>query len=163
MLCTVGPVLGSDQVFLAVPLSLQPYFIAESGEGLTYETVQAAFAAKGRRIFPVYVRRRDRTDLLARRQQVACAALQTERDSQDCFSVDDLYTHHHQAVSLTANGIEIRDVNDLKDKRIIASLRSTCRRAGRACRGDLPRALSTQAAEIHLPPAMGGWRGERPA
>lgn len=121
LLWVVGPVLGADQVFLAVPLSMQPYFIVETSEGLAYETMDAAFATRGRQVFPVYISERDlNEDLLARRPDIDCAGFQSGKESEDWFVIDDVFPFQDHAVTLAANNIEINDFTDLKDKKIIA-------------------------------------------
>jgi polar amino acid transport system substrate-binding protein len=123
LLWSVQPVLGADRILLAVPLSMQPYFIVESGTGLAYETIQAAFAANGREVFPVYVSERDLgSDLLARHPDIDCAGFQSTKDNPDWFAIDGAFPFHDYAVTLAANNIEIDQISDLKDKKIIAHI-----------------------------------------
>lgn len=124
LISVVRPVLAADQVHLAVPMSLQPYFIAWSDTGLTYETVAAAFKAKGRQVFPVYVSQRGLTNILATREDIDCAAFQSEAESEGWPSTQDLHPFHDYAVTLAANEIEIKRAEDLAGKKVIAYLGS---------------------------------------
>lgn len=121
-LCFIGSAFGAEQVYLAVPLSMQPYFIAESGTGLTYETVEAAFAVQGRKIFPVFISERDSKGVLSRYEHIDCAGFQTERDSEDWFATDDIFPFHVHAVTLAGNKIELNSITDLKDTTVVGYL-----------------------------------------
>lgn len=121
LLWAMGPVLAADKVFLAVPLSMQPYFIAESSSGLAYESIEAAFAARGHQVFPVYISERDLDEnILDKRPDIDCAGFKSARDSEEWFSVDDYFPFHDHAVSLAANNLQIDNIADLQDKSVIA-------------------------------------------
>lgn len=124
LICASAPACGGGEVLLAVPLSMQPYFIAESDKGLAYETIVAAYRASGRNIVPVYISEREHAGVFARHPHVDCAAFQPGVESEGLFAIDDVYGFHDYAVTLTSNHIQLNDVRDLKDKKIIAYLGS---------------------------------------
>lgn len=115
---------GERPVYLAVPLSLQPYYIAPSDEGLAYETLKAAFAVQGRDVFPVYVSQKDLPGVLGRRTHIDCAGHQTESDSAQWHAIDELYPYHDHVITLADQGIQIRDAGDLLNLKVLADLGS---------------------------------------
>jgi polar amino acid transport system substrate-binding protein len=118
-----GQALGADQVFLAVPLSMQPYFIVATNKGYAYEIMEAAFAASGRKVFPVYLSERNlNEELLDLRQDIDCTGFQSTKKKEDWFVMDDIFSFHDYAITLAANNIQINDIADLIDKKVIAYL-----------------------------------------
>lgn len=118
-LCGLVPARGDEAVTLAVPLSLQPYFIPVLDEGLEYEAIVAAFAARGRTIQPFYISQRKNARVLDRHPTVDCAVLQSAADAATWFAADEVFSFHDFAATLTVNRLQIRDVDDLRGKKII--------------------------------------------
>ena len=114
-----APALSAEPVHLAVPLSLQPYYIPLSDEGLAYETLVAAFAARGRTVLSIYVSDRQNAKVLDRHPKVDCSVLQSQADSEKWFAVDEVYPLHDYVATLASSNLTIDDVVDLKDKSVI--------------------------------------------
>ncbi len=120
LLSLAGPALGGRQVFLATPLSLQPYYIPRTDQGLIYETIKMAFAASGYQVSPVYVSQREVTHILARRPDIDCAGYQMARDGDNLFTADEPYAFNSDAVTNAGNHVRLNGLSDLKGKSIIA-------------------------------------------
>ena len=109
-----------EGVVLAVPLSLQPYFIPVSDKGLAYETILAAFETQGLEVRPMFVSPKNYTQALARDPKIDCAGLLTEAEAEGWYAVDDIYAFHDYAATLSVNHIKLNEIRDLSDKKIIA-------------------------------------------
>ena len=116
---------GKD-VVLAVPISLQPYFIPITDTGLAFETIEAAFGTQGLTVRPALINSRENFErwdrILSGDRGIDCAALLTEPQTRGWYSVDDAYAFHDHAFTLAARGLEIDRVDDLSGKTVIAYL-----------------------------------------
>jgi ABC-type amino acid transport substrate-binding protein len=123
LLGVLSPLSATEPVSVSIPLSLQPYFIPYSGEGLAYETLIAAFAARDRRVQPFYLsQRKNNINVLAAYPQLDCAVHQTQESSKGWYTVEEVYPLHYYAISLAAKALELDDVEDLKDLNVIGYL-----------------------------------------
>lgn len=65
----------ADEVVVAVPLSMQPYFVPVADNGLAYDTIRAAFAAQGHSVRPLYVTMRGLPGLVRDASAVDCVPM----------------------------------------------------------------------------------------
>lgn len=114
----------AGSLVLAVPLSLQPYFIPITDAGLSYETVVAAFKTQGIDVQAMLINPRVSSNqwksLTSAGGGIDCSAFMKPEQVGDWFAVDDVYAFHDQAISLQSKALEIKQISDLKDKSIIA-------------------------------------------
>jgi polar amino acid transport system substrate-binding protein len=111
---------GPPAVTLAVPVSMQPYFIPHRQTGLTYDVVREAFAARGRKVQPVYVSPRNNRVVLSRDAGVDCAALLDESGRAKWPAVLEVHPFQDHAITLTATGLTLDRIEDLRDKTLVA-------------------------------------------
>ena len=71
------PILA-DEVRLAVPMNLQPYYMPREARGLAYEVIQAAFAHSEHQVVPIYTSKRTMDNILASNPAVDCSGLQSD-------------------------------------------------------------------------------------
>jgi polar amino acid transport system substrate-binding protein len=120
LLVQAGSCAAAEDVHLAVPLSMQPYFIPAEGKGLIFETVRAAFEAEGYGIAPMYVSQKAHGSILHRDSKVDCAALLSREESEGWSAAESVHSLQDYAITLSANRLKIERLADLKGKSIIA-------------------------------------------
>jgi polar amino acid transport system substrate-binding protein len=110
--------LHATEVVVAVPVSLQPYFLPFKGSGLTYDIIQAAFAAQGHRVRPLYVSGRTLTNLIRDDSRVDCIPMISPGAEHGWSRTRSTRLLHDFAV--TRAGIQVNQMEDLKTKRVLA-------------------------------------------
>jgi len=110
--------LCAAEVVVAVPLSLQPYFLPFKGSGLAYDTIRAAFSARGYTVRPLYVTGRTLTDLIREDSRADCVPMVSPRSEHGWNRTRRTRLLHDFAV--TRPGVQLSGVEDLKTKRILA-------------------------------------------
>jgi ABC-type amino acid transport substrate-binding protein len=108
----------SDEVVVAVPLSMQPYFLPIQGRGLEYEAIQAAFAARGHGVRPLYVSSRRIEELITDDSLVDCVPMVLS-GSERGWAVTESTQRFHD-VAITRAGFGLTTLHDLKNKKILA-------------------------------------------
>lgn len=107
----------SDEVVVAVPLSMQPYFLPIQGRGLAYDAIRAAFAARGYTVRPLYVSSRRIEELITDASRAECVPM-VPIGSEHGWEVADVHLLHD--VAITRAGIRLSTLDDLKSKRVLA-------------------------------------------
>jgi polar amino acid transport system substrate-binding protein len=110
----------AEQVTLAVPVSMEPYFLPHEGRGLIFDVAREAFAVRGSTVVPFYISQRQNATILAKNPQVDCATLQPDQPSKTWHTLKGNLELHDYAISLAAKRLRIERLEDLKGKSIIA-------------------------------------------
>ncbi len=108
----------ASEVTVAVPLSLQPYFLPFQGSGLAYDMIQAAFAAGGHQVRPFYVSGRRVQGLLHKESQVDCLPMVVPGVEHGWHATRSAHLLHDYAI--TAPGRTLEDLDDLRSGRVLA-------------------------------------------
>lgn len=110
--------LGATEVVVAVPVSLQPYFLPFKGSGLAYDIIKAAFAAEGHTVRPLYVSGRTLTHLLRDDSRADCVPMVSPAAEHGWSRTRSTRLLHDFAI--TRPGVRIDQIDDLKTKRVLA-------------------------------------------
>ncbi|NEX21575.1 amino acid ABC transporter substrate-binding protein [Thiorhodococcus mannitoliphagus] len=105
-------------VVVAVPLSLQPYFIPLDDGGLAYDTIRAAFAASGYRVQSLYVTSRTLNALLRDPSAADCIPMAPPELDHGWNRTAGLHPLHDFAITRPAQ--ELDSIEDLGSGRVIA-------------------------------------------
>jgi len=108
----------SDEVVLAVPLSMQPYFLPIQGRGLAYEAIRAAFASRGHTIRPLYVSSRRIEELITDGSRAECVPMVPLGSEHGWSAAESVHLLHD--VAITRSGVRLSTLDDLRNKRILA-------------------------------------------
>jgi polar amino acid transport system substrate-binding protein len=106
------------EVVVAVPLSMQPYFLPIQGRGLAYDAIQAAFASRGHTVRPLYVSSRRIEDLITDDSRADCVPMVSPGSEHGWEVTESIHLLHDVAV--TRSGVRMSTIDDLKNKRILA-------------------------------------------
>jgi len=110
--------LQAAEVVVAVPISLQPYFLPFKGSGLAYDMIRAAFAAQGHTVRPLYVSGRTLTDLIRDDSRADCIPMISTGAEHGWSRTRSTRLLHDFAI--TRPGIQLSEMEDLKTKRVLA-------------------------------------------
>ena len=110
--------LQATEVVVAVPVSLQPYFLPFKGTGLAYDIIQAAFAAQGHRVRPLYVSGRTLTNLIADDSRADCIPMVSPGAEHGWSPTRGTRLFHDFAI--TRPGVQVSEMEDLRTKRVLA-------------------------------------------
>lgn len=110
--------LRANEVVVAVPLSMQPYFLPVEGSGLAYEMIVAAFVARGHRVRPLYVSSRQVNKLLTGDSRVDCVPMVTPVAEHGWSTTEHVHLLHNYAI--TRPGVPLTSLDDLKSRRVLA-------------------------------------------
>jgi polar amino acid transport system substrate-binding protein len=108
----------AGEVVVAVPVSLQPYFLPFQGTGLAYDIIQAAFAARGHAVRPLYVSGRTLTNLIADDSRADCIPMVSPGAEHGWSPTRSIRLFHDFAI--TRPGIQVTEMEDLSTKRVLA-------------------------------------------
>ena len=111
-------VAAAGEVTVAVPLSLQPYFLPIEDSGLAYDMIRAAFAAGGHQVRPFYVSGRRVQELLRRKSQVDCLPMVAPGAAHGWHTTGSAHLLHDYAI--TAPGRKLERLEDLRSGRVLA-------------------------------------------
>lgn len=109
--------LRAGEVVVAVPLSMQPYFLPIERSGLAYDTIVAAFAARGNEVRPLYVSSRKIQKLVSEDSRADCIPM-VSPGYEHGWSIGQRVRLLHD-FAITRPGVEINSLRDLKRKRVL--------------------------------------------
>jgi polar amino acid transport system substrate-binding protein len=115
--------LQAKEVKMLFSLALPPYVINEAGKGASgfeFEIIEAALAAKGHTVKPVFVAMGAIPKMLGAKQADAAQRGSPELVDGYHYADDASVLYQDVAISLKKNQVAINSVADLKDKSIIA-------------------------------------------
>lgn len=110
--------LRAAEVVIAVPLSLQPYFLPFADSGLAYDTIRAAFAARGHTVRPFYVSGRSLSSLISDDSRADCIPMLRPGIEHGWHRTRRTRLLHDFAI--TRSGVQLSRMEDLKTRRILA-------------------------------------------
>ena len=109
----------AKEVLLGMGRSVPPYIIQESNAGIEYEVIELALAAVGHTLKPVYLPLA-RVEQMLLGHNVDAATPLKKLDSLDLCYSDSHIKYQNVAITLKKNNYQIKNVQGLKGKNIIA-------------------------------------------
>ncbi len=109
---------AAGEITVAVPLSLQPYFLPFKGSGLAYDTIKAAFAAGGHKVRPFYISGRRVQGLLQLESRVDCLPMVIPGAEHGWYATPSAHLLHDYAI--TPPGRKLEGLEDLRSGRVLA-------------------------------------------
>ena len=109
--------LRAGEVVVAVPSSMQPYFLPIKGGGLAYDLIRAAFAARNFQVRPLYVSSRQINKLLTGDSRAECVPMVFPDLDHGWSTTEHVYSLHDYAI--TRPGIRLTGVEDLRNRRVL--------------------------------------------
>ncbi len=109
--------LRADEVVVAVPLSMQPYFLPFKGSGLAYDIILAAFATQGDRVRPLYVSSRQINKLLTSDSRADCVPMVSSGLEHGWTTTERVYLLHDYAI--TRPGVRLTSFEDLRHRKVL--------------------------------------------
>ena len=112
----------AKDVTLVAGLSLPPYIIQESNSGIEYDIIKEALAAKGHKLTIKYV---PFVRLIVDYKKYDGAITINESSGATGEYSDVVVTYKNYAISLKDKGVAVANIQDLKDKKIVAFQNAT--------------------------------------
>lgn len=107
----------AGELVVAFPLSLQPYFLPFQQSGLAYDTIRAAFAARGYAVRPLFVSSRQIGNLIKSDSSADCVPVVSPGSEHGWSTTRKIGLLHDFAV--TRPGVEVAGLEDLKRLRVL--------------------------------------------
>ncbi len=114
----------ADTIKLAVGLSLPPYIIKNSNDGMEMDVIKEALKQKGHSVQIEYMPFARSISAIADGKAEAIATT-NEASGIDCNFSDSHITYQNVAITLKKNGITVNSISDLKDKSVVAFQNAT--------------------------------------
>ena len=106
-------------ITVAVGLSLPPYIIADERRGMEYDIVREALAGAGYELVPVFMNFGDVFAAMSDHKVDAAMTYPGDIDTASKLSQVHI-VYYNQAMTLASRDLEIKSINDLADKSVIA-------------------------------------------